>query len=246
MSSFDGLGYLPKSLIPIKKILTVGAGVVAKNSLTALKASGKLASVAIKFEKFIGRNIKILNGKYQFFLKKVGQGAGIAGREVAEIVKKMSDMDFNSFILKVKKISDKEYLQGLRKAFQQCGIVVASNNFFDIFTIKTYATSLCNFPHGYKHYPPKNSNWLDIIKSTVSGPAKYKPDIIIPDLEKIALEQGIKSGSEYIFYKAKNIIGSSAGKETQYIRINISAGTYHGFPITRSKIPSNIAKQLDK
>ena len=92
---------------------------------------------------------------------------GIAGREVAEIVKKMSDMDFNSFILKVKKISDKEYLQGLRKAFQQCGIVVASNNFFDIFTIKTYATSLCNFPHGYKHYPPKNSNWLDIIPKLV-------------------------------------------------------------------------------
>jgi len=50
-------------LIQVKNFLTTGAGVVAKNSLTALKASGKLAGVVIKFEKFVGRTIKILNGK---------------------------------------------------------------------------------------------------------------------------------------------------------------------------------------
>lgn len=167
--------------------LTAGVRTVAKNSLTALKTSTKLAGTIVKFEKFVGRTIKILNGKYQFLLKKVGSGIGANMRDLLKIIPKMTDIDFDNFLLKVKKLSDKEYLQGLRKAFQQCGIAVASNNFLDFFTIKTYATNLCNFPHGYKHYPPKNSNWLDVIKSTVSGPAKYKPDIIIPDLEKIAL-----------------------------------------------------------
>ena len=69
-------GFVPDVILAF---VTVGAGVAAKNSLTALKTSGKLASVVIKFEKFIGRNIKIINGKYQFFLKKAGQGVGIAG-----------------------------------------------------------------------------------------------------------------------------------------------------------------------
>jgi hypothetical protein len=47
--------------------LTDGVGTVAKNSLTALKTSTKLAATIIKFEKFVGRVIRILNGKYSFF-----------------------------------------------------------------------------------------------------------------------------------------------------------------------------------
>lgn len=31
-----------------------------------------------------------------------------------------------------------------------------------------------SYSHGFKHYPPKNMKWDDIVNSTKSGPAKFK------------------------------------------------------------------------
>ena len=100
-------GFVPDVILAF---VTVGAGVAAKNSLTALKTSGKLASVVIKFEKFIGRNIKIINGKYQFFLKKAGQGVGIAG-EVKAMLQKMQAAEVEKLLTKV---TDQNKLRLLR------------------------------------------------------------------------------------------------------------------------------------
>lgn len=45
-------------------------------------------------------------------------------------------------------------------------------------------------PHGYKHISPKNNSWNKIIKSTKSGPAKYKPGENIEQLERSVWETG--------------------------------------------------------
>lgn len=101
-------------------VLTAGAANIAKNSLTALKTSTKLAKTIIKFEKFVGRTIKILNGKYQFLLKRVGSGIGIAGREVAKFAREMSDIDWLNFISKVIDNGKKIFLERYRKLMKAC------------------------------------------------------------------------------------------------------------------------------
>jgi Novel toxin 21 len=120
---------------------------LAKNSLTA-QTTTKLAGTIIKFEKFVGRTIRILNGKYQFLLKKVGSGIGIAGREVAKFAREMAEVDWVEFIGKIKNPKQKELLQRIRESLKSCKIIAYNTTspdlFFAIFGgIKTYALNPC-------------------------------------------------------------------------------------------------------
>lgn len=92
--------------------------------------------------------------------------------------------------------------------------------------------------HGYKHFPQKNLTWKKVIKSTKNGPAKYMPDINIEQLERMVWESGtpVTNGKTWKVMEFDNIIGASAGKETRFMRVEMSAGTIHGHPITEVNI----------
>ncbi|WP_256861193.1 RHS repeat-associated core domain-containing protein, partial [Salmonella bongori] len=88
--------------------------------------------------------------------------------------------------------------------------------------------------HRYKHFPPKNKSWKDIIKSTKTGPAKYMHDIDIKTLEYDVFNTGMPATNGKP-WKVKNIgkvIGASEGKESQWMRVELSGGTIHGHPIS--------------
>src|SRR5439155_693479 len=88
--------------------------------------------------------------------------------------------------------------------------------------------------HGFKHFPQKNMPWNDIVKSTKTGAAKYKPGMHIESLERIAWENGtsVTNAKPWKVFKSDNIIGAKNGIETPYMRIEMSANTIHGHPIT--------------
>ncbi len=92
-------------------------------------------------------------------------------------------------------------------------------------------------PHGYKHFPPKNVKWKDIVKTTKTGPAKYLPSINIEEFEREAWRNGtpVTNGKDWKVMKYEEVIGASEGKETVYIRIERTAGTIHGHPISEAE-----------
>lgn len=89
-------------------------------------------------------------------------------------------------------------------------------------------------PHNYKHFPPKNKSWKDIIKSTKTGPAKYKPDINIKYVEYDVFNSGtpVTNGKPWKVKDMGEVIGASEGKPSQWMRVELSAGTIHGHPIS--------------
>ncbi len=91
--------------------------------------------------------------------------------------------------------------------------------------------------HGWKHKPPRNMPWKKIVESTATGPAKYKPEINIKQLELHAWENGafVSNGKNYKVFKCKDIIGAKWGKETQYIRVECSSNKIHGHPISEQE-----------
>ncbi len=89
--------------------------------------------------------------------------------------------------------------------------------------------------HGYKHFPNKNQSWKDIVESTKSGPAKYSFDIKnVEEFERTAWDSGtpVTNGKNWRVNKYEHTIGAVNGKETVYVRIENSAGTIHGHPIS--------------
>lgn len=92
--------------------------------------------------------------------------------------------------------------------------------------------------HGHKHYPPKNVPWKDVVKSTKGGPAKYSPDIgDIEVFERDAWATGTPTtnGKNWRVKAYDHVIGASDGMETVYVRIENSANTIHGHPITAAE-----------
>ena len=89
--------------------------------------------------------------------------------------------------------------------------------------------------HGYKHFPQSNMAWKEIVKSSKNGPAKYTPGTNIEKLERIVWEKGtpVTNGKTWKVMKFNDVIGASAGAETNYIRVEFSGGTIHGHPITK-------------
>ncbi len=91
--------------------------------------------------------------------------------------------------------------------------------------------------HGYKHFPAKNANWNDVVKSTKSGPAKYKLGTDVEALERKVWHEGtqVTNGKNWKIMEFDDVIGASGGKETKYIRVEESSGTIHGHPITEDE-----------
>lgn len=89
-------------------------------------------------------------------------------------------------------------------------------------------------PHRYKHFPKRNVSWNDILKSTKHGDAKYKPDVDIEKLERMAWDKGrpVTNGKPWKVFEAEEIIGAKRGIETPYMRVEINSNTIHGHPIT--------------
>lgn len=92
-------------------------------------------------------------------------------------------------------------------------------------------------PHGFKHSPSKNMTWGDIVKSTKSGSAKYKPGINIESLERSVFKEGtpVTNGKPWKVMDMGETVGASEGKPTQWIRVEESGGTIHGHPISLSE-----------
>ena len=99
-----------------------------------------------------------------------------------------------------------------------------------------------NITNGGKHYPATNLTKAQIIKNTLNKqPAKYFDVKTISKIEKEAFDFGVKSASSSdeagkIYYKAKEIVGASGGKETKYLRVDYSAKTYHEHPMTYEEL----------
>ncbi|MGC4018609.1 MAG: hypothetical protein QM793_04840 [Muricomes sp.] len=92
--------------------------------------------------------------------------------------------------------------------------------------------------HGHKHFPDKNKPWKDTVKSTKEGPAKYSKDVSdIEAFERNAWETGtsVTNGKNWKVKAYDEIIGATGGKETRYVRIENSANTIHGHPISESE-----------
>lgn len=88
--------------------------------------------------------------------------------------------------------------------------------------------------HGFKHFPQKNLSWKQIIDNTKFSEAKYKPGINIEALERYAWEKGTPTTNNkpWKVIELDEIIGAKNGLETKYMRVECSANTIHGHPIT--------------
>jgi len=92
-------------------------------------------------------------------------------------------------------------------------------------------------PHGYKHVSPKNSTWEEVVKNTKKGPAKYCHGIEIEKLEREVWKHGTKvtNGKPWKVIKLDKVIGAKNGIETSCMRVEMTANTIHGHPITLSE-----------
>lgn len=118
----------------------------------------------------------------------------------------------------------------------------------DLFEAKTMSNGISKTEkihwtcHDHKHFPPKNVAWKEIVKSTKVGDAKYHPNVDIEKLERFAWENGTMctNGKSWKVMKFNTIVGAKEGVETNCIRIEYSANTIHGHPIT----PAEYAKLI--
>ena len=79
--------------------------------------------------------------------------------------------------------------------------------------------------------------WKETINSTKSGPAKYKQGIDIEIIERDAYKTGTPTtnGKPWKVKGYKTDIGASEGKPSRWIRIELSAKTIHGHPISETE-----------
>ncbi len=88
-----------------------------------------------------------------------------------------------------------------------------------------------------KHTAAKNKAWNDIVKGTKSGPSKFRRDISQDDLIKEAWDNGtaVNNGKPWKVYESSDVVGAAAGKETKYMRVEMTPSTkeVHASPITK-------------
>ncbi len=95
-------------------------------------------------------------------------------------------------------------------------------------------------PHGGKHVPPPGTPWPDIVASTKDGPAVYLPGTNIQALERRVWGEGtpVASGRSWKVMEFGEEFGASAGASSRWMRVEESAGTIHGHPITQGEYSS--------
>ncbi|MDG9672348.1 hypothetical protein ONV78_31755 [Hahella sp. CR1] len=88
--------------------------------------------------------------------------------------------------------------------------------------------------------------------SSNNGAAQYLPGINNKALKKLATQKGIVlekpggSQTKYFFYKSDEVVGYDNGEATQWIRAEITSGTYHGHPINENRLLKNYGIKEDK
>ena len=97
-----------------------------------------------------------------------------------------------------------------------------------------YTSSIEWSNHGYKHFPSSKLGVKELVESTKKGPAKYMPNVNVEDLERMVWQKGIpvSNGKTWKVMAFDEVIGASEGKATKYVRVEMSANTIHGHPIT--------------
>ena len=92
-------------------------------------------------------------------------------------------------------------------------------------------------PHGCKHFASSTHPWVELVRSTTRGPAKYLPSIDVEALERDVWQNGIPTtnGRPWKVMAFNEIIGASSGGESRWVRVELSANTIHGHPITQQQ-----------
>ncbi|MCG8418946.1 MAG: hypothetical protein MJE77_13495 [Proteobacteria bacterium] len=91
--------------------------------------------------------------------------------------------------------------------------------------------------HGGKHVPSNKVSWAEIVKGTKRGPAKYKNGVNIEALERHVWQEGtnVTNGKPWKVMEFADEIGASGGKSSRWVRVEESASTIHGHPITEAE-----------
>lgn len=103
--------------------------------------------------------------------------------------------------------------------------------------------SKASFAHGYKHHPPKNKSWKEVIDSTKTGPAKFKQGADIASIDRDVWETGTPTtnAQNWKVKEFDSVQGAYKGKETSWVVTKESQGTIHSHPID-----SEVARKLLK
>jgi Ca2+-binding EF-hand superfamily protein len=110
-------------------LLTGVALAIAKNLVTTLKNSQKLGSSIVKISNFVNKSIKIgRSGGYGLIVKQLINGVGFAGREVRQVITKLSDTEWTKFVNKITDQSKRNLLEKYRAILKTCGLVPGSSN----------------------------------------------------------------------------------------------------------------------
>jgi hypothetical protein len=88
---------------------------------------------------------------------------------------------------------------------------------------------------GPKHQAQKNQDWKRVRQNTQSGPAKYKHDVDREYIERHVWKNGYSTTTTNspTVMEFDRIIGASNGKDSRWVRVEISSNTIHGRPISK-------------
>jgi len=91
--------------------------------------------------------------------------------------------------------------------------------------------------YGGKHVAPAKTPWGQVVEGTQSGPAKYAPGTDVEALERQVWEKGIPvtNGKPWRVMEFEQEIGASGGRASRWVRVEESADTIHGHPITEAE-----------
>jgi len=102
--------------------------------------------------------------------------------------------------------------------------------------IKKSAKAIIWTAYEGRHLASAKIPWSRIAESTLSGPAKYLPGTTVEILEKMIWEKGAQvHGRTWKIMELPHVIGASEGKPSRWVRVEESAGTIHGHPITEEE-----------
>jgi hypothetical protein len=104
---------------------------------------------------------------------------------------------------------------------------------------KTASSELKVVTYNFKHYANMTKAWKSIVESTKNGPAKFKGSVKdVDSLIKKAWDEGTGVNNEkpWKVYESDEIIGAASGKETKYMRVELTPSTkeVHASPISKA------------
>jgi len=115
-------------------------------------------------------------------------------------------------------------------------IVPELKSFKELEIFKMSSRELKVVQYGAKHLAPSRMLWKEIVESTLKYPAKFKNAKEYIELTKKAWDEGkaVTNGKLWKVYEASEVIGASEGKETKYMRVELTESTkeLHSSPIT--------------